>query len=115
MQNEGRNYNMAKGNEETLTYHQMERRYKTALLLLEINCQNDIFGEKKTERGGVCSLLRAKGLTWIPLVGHILVLVPRFDREFVITDSRDTKMAPNLKSTLFPTKAYVSTNKLLGQ
>ena len=35
--------------------------------------------------GGVCSLLRAKCRPWIPLVRHILVLVPRFDREFVMT------------------------------
>ena len=33
----------------------------------------------------MCSLLRAEGFTWIPPVGHILVLVPRFDREFVMT------------------------------
>ena len=33
----------------------------------------------------MCSLLRAKGFTWIPPDGQILVLVPRFDREVVIT------------------------------
>ena len=33
----------------------------------------------------MCSLLRAKGFTWIPPVRHILVLVPRFDREFLVT------------------------------
>ena len=33
----------------------------------------------------MCSLLRAKGSAWIPPDGHILVLVPRFDREFVMT------------------------------
>ena len=33
----------------------------------------------------MCSLLRAKGFTWIPSVGYIFVLVPRFDREFVMT------------------------------
>ena len=32
----------------------------------------------------MCSLLRAKGLTWIPPVGHILVLVAWFDRDFVM-------------------------------
>ena len=31
------------------------------------------------------SLLRAKGFTSAPPVGHILILVPRFDREFVDT------------------------------
>ena len=35
--------------------------------------------------GGVCGLLRAKGFPWISPAGHILVLVPRFDREFVPT------------------------------
>ena len=34
--------------------------------------------------GSVCSLLRAKGFTWIPTVGHVLVLAPRFDSEFVM-------------------------------
>ena len=33
----------------------------------------------------MCSLLRAKGFPWISPVVHILVLVPRFDREFVTT------------------------------
>ena len=33
----------------------------------------------------MCGLLRAKAFPWISLVGHILVLVPRFDREFVTT------------------------------
>ena len=33
----------------------------------------------------MCSLFRAKGFTWIPPVGHILLLVPWFDREFVMT------------------------------
>ena len=33
----------------------------------------------------MCSLLRANGLAWIPPDGRILVLVPRFDREFVMT------------------------------
>ena len=33
----------------------------------------------------MCILLRAKGFRWISPVGHILVLVPRFDREFVTT------------------------------
>ena len=30
-------------------------------------------------------LLGAKGFPWISPAGHILVLVPRFDREFVPT------------------------------
>ena len=30
-------------------------------------------------------MLGAKGFPWISPVGHILVLVPRFDREFVTT------------------------------
>ena len=30
-------------------------------------------------------LLLAKGFPWISPVGHILVLVPSFDREFVMT------------------------------
>ena len=34
---------------------------------------------------GVCGLLRAKGFPWISPAGHILMLVPRFDREFVPT------------------------------
>ena len=51
----------------------------------------------------MCSLLRAKGFTWISLVGHILVFVPRFDSEFVMT-----RMTPDLKSTLFSTKVCVS-------
>ena len=33
----------------------------------------------------MCGLLRAKGFTWISPAGHILVLVPRFDGEFVPT------------------------------
>ena len=35
--------------------------------------------------GSVCALLRAKGFPWPSPVGHILVLVPRFDREFQTT------------------------------
>ena len=33
----------------------------------------------------MCVLLRTKGLPWISPVEHILVLVPRFDREFATT------------------------------
>ena len=33
----------------------------------------------------MCGLLRAKGFPWTSPVGHILVLVPRFDREFATT------------------------------
>ena len=33
----------------------------------------------------MCGLLRAKGFPWISPVGHILVLVPRFDCGFVTT------------------------------
>ena len=33
----------------------------------------------------MCGLLRAKGFPWISPARHILVLVPRFDREFVPT------------------------------
>ena len=36
-------------------------------------------------REGVWGLLRAKGFPWISPAGHILVLVPRFDSEFVPT------------------------------
>ena len=67
-------------------------------------------------------MLRAKGLTWIPPVGQILILLilvprqeriilswPRFDREFVMIFQRHglsaAKMAPDLNSTLFKTKA----------
>ena len=47
----------------------------------------------------MCGLLRANGFPWTSPVGHILVLVPRFDRE---QHSRDTarlaaKMSPELK------------------
>ena len=67
----------------------------------------------------MCSLLRAKCLTWIPPIGNILVLVPMFDREFVMTFQGHArfmaKMAPNLKSSLFSTKACASINELLGE
>ena len=33
----------------------------------------------------MCGLLHAKGFLWISPVGHILVLMPRFDRGFVTT------------------------------
>ena len=33
----------------------------------------------------MCGLLFAKGFPWISPVGHILVLVPSFDHEFVMT------------------------------
>ena len=33
----------------------------------------------------MCGLLRAKGFPWISPVGHILVLVPSFDNEFLMT------------------------------
>ena len=33
----------------------------------------------------MCGLLRAKGFPWTSPAGHILVLVPRFDREFETT------------------------------
>ena len=36
----------------------------------------------------MCGLLGAKGFSWISPAGHILVLVPRFDREFVPTFQR---------------------------
>ena len=36
----------------------------------------------------MCGLLRAKGFPWNSPAGHILVLVPRFDREFVPTFQR---------------------------
>ena len=36
-------------------------------------------------REGVCGLLHVKGFPWTSPVGHILLLVPRFDREFVTT------------------------------
>ena len=60
-----------------------------------------------------------KDFTWITPVRQILVLVPRFDREFVTTFQRHdlsaAKMAPDLNSTLFSTKACVSTNELLRE
>ena len=65
----------------------------------------------------MCSLLRAKGFTRTPRVGHVLVLVHRYDREFVMTFQRHgysaTKMAPDLNSTLFSTKACASIKELL--
>ena len=33
----------------------------------------------------MCAFLRAKGFPWPSPVGHILVLVSRFDREFLTT------------------------------
>ena len=46
------------------------------------------------------SLLRDKGFTWVLPVGYILVLVPRFDREVVMTFQRHgysaAEMAPDL-------------------
>ena len=52
--------------------------------------------------GNLCGLLRAKGFPWISPVGHILVLVPSFDREFAMTFQGLTarsgaKLAPDLK------------------
>ena len=48
----------------------------------------------------------------IPPVGHVLVLVPRFDREFVMTFQRHGYSAAgtalDLNSTLFSTKVDVS-------
>ena len=65
----------------------------------------------------MCSLLPAKGFTWASPVRQILVLVPRFDREFVMTFQRHgysaAKMAPDLTSTLFLTKVSASINELL--
>ena len=64
-------------------------------------------------REGVCVAC----YPWIPPVGQILLLVPRFDREFVMTFQRHSlvggKMAPDLKLTLFSTKACVSIKELL--
>ena len=37
----------------------------------------------------MCRLLGTKGFPWISPVAHILVLVPRFDREFVPTFQGD--------------------------
>ena len=63
------------------------------------------------------SLFRAKGFTRTPPVGDVLVLVPRYDREFVMTFQRHgffaAKMAPDLNLTLFSTKACVSIKELL--
>ena len=70
-------------------------------------------------RGGGGSLLQAKGFTWIPLVGQILVLVPRFDREFAMTFQRHVycaaKMAADLNSTLCSANACVLINELLRE
>ena len=59
------------------------------------------FSGKFEPGGGVCGLLLAKGFPWISPVGHILVLVPSFDRDFVMTfhghGSIGDKMAPDLK------------------
>ena len=49
----------------------------------------------------MCSLLQAKDFTKITPVRQIIVLVPRFDREFVMTLQRLAKMAPDLNSTMF--------------
>ena len=67
----------------------------------------------------MCSLLRAKGFTWIPPVGHILVLAPRFDREFVMTfqghGSIRGKNGTRFEMNFASTKACVSINELLRE
>ena len=65
----------------------------------------------------MCGLLRAKGFPWISPAGHILVLVLGLTVS-LFQHSRDraqsaAKMAPDLKWTLFSTKACVSINELL--
>ena len=42
----------------------------------------------------MCGLLRAKGFPWISPAGHILVLVPRSDREFVPTFQQSRTQSP---------------------
>ena len=53
----------------------------------------------------MCSLLRAKGFTRTSPVGHVLVLV----------HYSAAKMASDLNSTLFSTKACVSIKELLRE
>ena len=62
----------------------------------------------------MCRLFRAKGFTWILPVWHILVLVPTFDLEFVMTlYSRDTARSA---AKVFNEGLYLnSENKLLRQ
>ena len=68
--------------------------------------------------GGVCGLLRAKGFPWtsrrISPAGHILVLVTRFDREFVPTFQGHGSVGGK-NGTRFEMnfKACVSINELL--
>ena len=54
-----------------------------------------------------------------PLLGEILVLVPRFDREFVMTFQgnglSEAKMAPNLNLTFFSTKICSLMSEFLGE
>ena len=51
---------------------------------------------------GVCSLLQAQSFTWIPPVGKILVLVPRFDRDIPTGAifAADKQYPPGLNSAL---------------
>ena len=66
----------------------------------------------------MCGLLRANGFPWISPVEHVLVLVPRFDREFVTTfqghgsvgGKNGTRFEMNQLSS---TKACVSINEPL--
>ena len=58
------------------------------------------------------SLFRAKGFKRTPPVGHVSVLMPRYDREFVMTFQRHGysagKMAPDLNSIFFSQRRHVS-------
>ena len=94
---------------ELLSFESIHRRLCTA-------------GWHKTalSRESACVVyFRAKGFTWIPPVGEILVLVPRFDREFVVAlqrhDFSAARMARDLKPTLFSTETCVSVNELLRE
>ena len=50
----------------------------------------------------MCSLLQAQGFTWIPPIGQILELVPRFDRDIPTGAifAADKQYPPGLNSAL---------------
>ena len=85
-------------------------------------CHAQLVGTKLyLPRRGCVYLKRAKGFTWISLVRQILVLMPRFDCEFVMIFQGHglsaAKMVNGLywNSTLFSTKACVSINELIRE
>lgn len=56
--------------------------------------------------------------TWIPPVGQILVLVPRFDHKFVVIFQRhglSAQICAQFQFKVVSTEAYVSINKLLRE